>query len=181
MPGYWDVHDEFDTVDAQEEFGVSIPPAEPDGAASASLDRRTLLIWASGASLGATGFFLLATGIQALLPPGRSIDGLTEVGDVSVARLSDLKVGVPLLTEYGDHHVFVVRTSGTTVSAFDAACPHARCTLRFNASARRFDCPCHGSTFALDGRRLTGPARRGMTKAHARLIADEIIVSGFET
>jgi Rieske Fe-S protein len=37
-------------------------------------------------------------------------------------------------------------------------CTHMACVLRFNALNATLDCPCHGSTFELDGRVVTGPA-----------------------
>lgn len=41
--------------------------------------------------------------------------------------------------------------------AFDAICPHLGCLTTREEEA--LVCPCHGSRFAPDGRRLSGPAR----------------------
>lgn len=145
----------------------------------APLDRRAFLLWASEASLSATALFLVGTGVRALMPPARGIDGMSDVGPMTVARLSDLAVGTPTLVDYGDDRVFVLRTSRTDVVAFDAACPHARCTLRFNAPAGTFDCPCHASRFTRGGERISGPATRGMTHADVRIEGERVIVTGF--
>ena len=32
------------------------------------------------------------------------------------------------------------------------------CRVHYNESDRSFDCPCHGSRFALDGKVIEGPA-----------------------
>ncbi len=37
-------------------------------------------------------------------------------------------------------------------------CPHLGCALKWNAAEHSWDCPCHGSRFAEDGRLLNGPA-----------------------
>lgn len=37
-------------------------------------------------------------------------------------------------------------------------CPHLGCALKWNAAERSWDCPCHGSRFARDGRMLDNPA-----------------------
>lgn len=37
-------------------------------------------------------------------------------------------------------------------------CPHMGCALKYNRQEHSWDCPCHGSRFAEDGRLLDGPA-----------------------
>jgi menaquinol-cytochrome c reductase iron-sulfur subunit len=61
--------------------------------------------------------------------------------------------------------VFLARTDkgGTPdVTCFTAACPHLGCSVEFDASAVQFECPCHKSGFAKDGKKLFGPSRRGL-------------------
>lgn len=43
-------------------------------------------------------------------------------------------------------------------AAVDAICTHDRCTVSYNALNVEFDCPCHGSTYEVDGRVIGGPA-----------------------
>jgi Rieske Fe-S protein len=150
----------------------------PDSTQS-PITRRRFLVWAAGASLGASAVFIGATVVQAMIPPSRSVDGRKNAGRVSVARLSDLQLNEPRLAEYGQDAVFVVKTSGTKVQVFSAACPHVGCALAFDKQSNRFVCPCHRSTFALDGRRLNGPAPRGMISAESEIVNGEVIVSGF--
>ena len=40
-------------------------------------------------------------------------------------------------------------------------CPHLGCALKWNPQERSWDCPCHGSRFAEDGRLLDNPATGG--------------------
>jgi Rieske Fe-S protein len=150
----------------------------PDSTQS-PITRRRFLVWAAGASLGASAVFIGATVIQAMVPPSRSVDGRKNAGRVAVARLSELQLGEPRLAEYGQDSVFVVKTSGTKALVFSAACPHVGCTLSFNKQSDKFVCPCHKSTFALDGHRLKGPAPRGMIAAVSEIVNGEVIVSGF--
>ncbi len=44
----------------------------------------------------------------------------------------------------------------------DILCPHAGCTLRFNAHEKTWDCPCHSSRFHYDGTLLSGPATKSL-------------------
>ena len=50
------------------------------------------------------------------------------------------------------------RDDAGVLHAVSARCTHMGCTVRFNDAERSWDCPCHGSRFALDGSVLQGPA-----------------------
>jgi glycine/D-amino acid oxidase-like deaminating enzyme/nitrite reductase/ring-hydroxylating ferredoxin subunit len=52
----------------------------------------------------------------------------------------------------------VYREPDGTLHAVSLRCTHLGCLLRFNAAERSWDCPCHGSRFAVDGAVLEGPA-----------------------
>ncbi len=50
------------------------------------------------------------------------------------------------------------RDDDGALHAVSARCTHLGCSVRFNDAERSWDCPCHGSRFALDGTVLQGPA-----------------------
>jgi Rieske Fe-S protein len=45
---------------------------------------------------------------------------------------------------------------------FSSVCPHLGCRFNWNADAKRFICPCHGSQFNFVGDHEAGPAPRGL-------------------
>jgi Rieske Fe-S protein len=53
-------------------------------------------------------------------------------------------------------------------AAFASKCPHLGCELDHRPGSDRFRCPCHGSEFTFDGRRVKGPARTDMTSLDIR-------------
>ena len=36
------------------------------------------------------------------------------------------------------------------------------CAVEFDAAKKEYECPCHKSGFAIDGKKLFGPSRRGL-------------------
>jgi Rieske Fe-S protein len=51
---------------------------------------------------------------------------------------------------------------GAELRAYSTVCPHLGCAVDFEKDDTKFKCPCHHSTFALDGKVEGGPAPRSM-------------------
>jgi menaquinol-cytochrome c reductase iron-sulfur subunit len=49
--------------------------------------------------------------------------------------------------------VYLRRNEGK-VECFNAICPHAGCFVAYAADRKVFQCPCHTSSFQLDGQRI---------------------------
>jgi Rieske Fe-S protein len=147
-------------------------------AAPPPMERRGFLVWLASAALALGGLFMGATVVQALMPPARSIDGKTKVGTVAIAKMADLQVGKPVLADYGDDVLYLVKKSATQVAVLSQSCPHVGCKLSFNGATKQFDCPCHASHFSIDGKKLGGPAPRDMIPAIFEIRDGQIVVSG---
>ena len=50
------------------------------------------------------------------------------------------------------------------VVALYKVCTHLGCIYPWNAATNRFECPCHGSKYRLDGRRIEAPAPRDLDR-----------------
>jgi Rieske Fe-S protein len=55
------------------------------------------------------------------------------------------------------------------VTAFTATCPHLGCAVEFDSAEDRYECPCHASAFAKDGKRIFGPSLRGLDQLAVRI------------
>jgi glycine/D-amino acid oxidase-like deaminating enzyme/nitrite reductase/ring-hydroxylating ferredoxin subunit len=77
-------------------------------------------------------------------PGGRDIDTL-QPGEGDVVRHDGEKVAA-------------YRDGDGTLVAVSPRCTHLGCQVNWNRAERSWDCPCHGSRFAPDGRVLQGPA-----------------------
>ena len=140
-------------------------------------DRRSFLKWIATASIGTTAVFSGSMVSTAVMPPGRSIEGKTKVGKLAVGRVDELEAEVPVLVEYGDDVLFLVKKTDDTINVMDAACPHVACKLHWETDHKRFACPCHESFFSIDGVLDGGPAPRDMFKAEFEIVDGEIVVS----
>jgi Rieske Fe-S protein len=144
------------------------------------MERKGFLVMLASIALAVGGLFMGATVVQALMPPSRSIDGKTKVGKLAVAKIADIPADKPLLADYGDDVLYLVKKSPTEVIVLSQTCPHVGCKLAFNASTKQFDCPCHASSFSIDGVKLSGPAPRNMYGAEFEIVNGEVVVSGIK-
>jgi len=63
------------------------------------------------------------------------------------------------------------------VAAIYKVCTHLGCIYAWTPTNSRFECPCHGSKYRLDGRRVESPAPRTLDRFHiAAIAADRITV-----
>ena len=141
-------------------------------------NRRDFFKKVLAASISAVvGLIPLGAGLAVWLDPLRRKS--SSAGAVRVAALDALPAdGVPRkFTVLADHMdawnkspatpvgaVYLRRTEDGKVEALNVVCPHAGCFVDFLPAGNGFHCPCHNSSFQLDGRiaNRSSPAPRGM-------------------
>jgi len=75
-----------------------------------------------------------------------------------VPDVEELAPGEGALIREGLKKVAVYRDESGTVHKMSAICPHLKCIVRWNATEKTWDCPCHGSRFDCLGAMVNGPA-----------------------
>jgi hypothetical protein len=68
------------------------------------------------------------------------------------------------LVRHGLKTAAVFCDSYGTLHRLASSCSHLGCTVHFNSFERCWDCPCHGSHFALDGEPINAPATSPLKK-----------------
>jgi cytochrome b6-f complex iron-sulfur subunit len=58
------------------------------------------------------------------------------------------------------------------LKALSGRCTHLGCLVNFNPITGRFECPCHGSIYDREGRRIRGPARRDLKRLPLKMTSD---------
>ncbi len=82
----------------------------------------------------------------------------------------------PLSVPSGRFHVS--HTTDNGLVALYGVCTHLGCLPKWNAVNTRFECPCHGSKFTLNGGYIEGPAPRGLDRFRMTLtFSDGTILS----
>ena len=80
--------------------------------------------------------------------------------NVETKRLIDVKSGQGRIVSVEGRKLAVARDDAGTLHALKPACTHLGCDVAWNQAEVSWDCPCHGSRFATDGKVLNGPATK---------------------
>ncbi len=129
---------------------------------SSPLDRRSFLqrfVLGSASSI-----------VAGKLWSGRVLGALLEGPDgILTVKVSDYPalqaIGGSIQLSFWDlfYPVIVNRGAGNVFYAIDSDCQHLNCVVQpYNHSDGVILCPCHGSTYAIDGSLVGGPALRGL-------------------
>jgi cytochrome b6-f complex iron-sulfur subunit len=151
------------------------PDHPPNATARPELSRRDFL---NEITLGALGIAGLGGG--ALTYQYFSPNVLFEPSTMFRAGNPDL-YPVNSVTFLQDQQVYIVRTAAGFY-AVSAVCTHLGCVTQWKPEAEMIACPCHGSKFHSDGKKIEGPAPRPLPHYAINLTADgELQVDKLQT
>lgn len=80
------------------------------------------------------------------------------------SREPKLKAGEGKVINYQGKLCAAYRDQANQLHLVSAICTHMACPLKFNDAEKSWDCPCHGSRFAIDGKVIEGPATAPLAK-----------------
>jgi Rieske Fe-S protein len=81
-----------------------------------------------------------------------------------LSSLDHLKPGHGAIVRQGLSKIAAYRDESGSLHTRSAACTHLGCHLHWNSFECCWDCPCHGSHFAVDGTALNAPAISALAK-----------------
>jgi Rieske Fe-S protein len=91
-----------------------------------------------------------------------------------VDSVADVEAGTGAVLRVAGERCAVYRDDAGNVHAVSARCTHLGCIVSFNDAETAWECPCHGSRFAVDGSVIQGPAIHPL--APQQLPAEETVV-----
>ncbi len=105
--------------------------------------------------------------------PNTRTDGFTSIGTIDALDRAGF-----LQAKIAGKSVIVIPnpTHKNAMIAIDLTCTHAGCLVDWQAKGKTFDCPCHDSQFASDGKILQGPAQKALQAYPAKLEGKTILV-----
>ena len=80
------------------------------------------------------------------------------------ATVDELKPGEGTLVRVRGRKTAVYRDEQGTLHGLLPVCQHLYCLVDWNQAERTWDCPCHGSRYAGDGRAIQGPTTKDLKR-----------------
>ncbi len=140
--------------------------------------RRAFYIGVINGVMGLIGLALAAPAAIYLLFPPKFRKGEEWV---PAADLSSIPVGAPTEISFERTRAdgwkvtkekataWVVKKPADNVLAFTPQCTHLGCAYHWDDPSHTFVCPCHTSSFSIDGQVLGGPAPRALDRYMTRI------------
>jgi len=134
------------------------------------MNRRTLINWFLGTTVGALVLSVLYPVLRFMTPPkiAEANTNQVEAGLVNDPQL--LESGYKIV-RFGAEPVILVKAADNDFRAFSATCTHLDCIVGFQKEQTRIYCNCHGGCYDLQGRNVAGPPPRPLTPYKVNLVA----------
>ena len=130
------------------------------------------------------GFFhaciVLMTGIAGFIVAFPVLSFMRLPRRISTAKsielpLTDLKEDQALFFEREGTQVVLIYTNREP-KAFDAACTHLGCLVKYDQERQVFICPCHAGTFDLEGNVISGPPPKPLPRLSVRVVDNNLVI-----
>jgi cytochrome b6-f complex iron-sulfur subunit len=109
----------------------------------------------------------LGTLLVLLLAPFAFIWRSMAKNRTSAAAHRSIRIATPKADGVSFHGPVILRKTGAQLIALSARCPHLGCHIE-RVEGDSLICPCHGSKFSLQGKRLLGPSQKDLPRLPIR-------------
>ena len=96
---------------------------------------------------------------------------------VVAAKTSELKLNSGKIFKFGSKPALLLHTPNNEWKAFIATCTHLNCTVQYREDLREIWCACHGGTYDLQGRNVSGPPPRPLDPLNVSVKGEDVVVT----
>lgn len=109
---------------------------------------------------------------------GKIMSRILDIGNYHDRDFSQIASETGAVVDHGGHKLAVYRAPDKKLIVKSAICPHMGCVVQFNKAEQSWDCPCHGSRFAVTGEVLEGPSLKPLAsitgnKGKVKIVEDK--------
>lgn len=118
--------------------------------------------------------------------PSKEDDDFVEVADLDIIPADGQAIRCSVISDRRDAWTLerqvpigavYLRRIGSEVQALNVICPHAGCFVGYTPGEEEFKCPCHTSSFTLDGKRIEPtPSPRDMDRLEVRVTDGKVSI-----
>jgi glycine/D-amino acid oxidase-like deaminating enzyme/nitrite reductase/ring-hydroxylating ferredoxin subunit len=87
--------------------------------------------------------------------------------------LADLATSEGRIVKFNDEKIAIYKDNDGNLHAVSPICTHVGCEVKWNNTELSWDCPCHGARYSCDGRVMTGPATKNLSKVNIRELSEK--------
>jgi len=102
---------------------------------------------------------------------------LANVDDIADGSIEEIPFSIEVKDGYriAEHKYSVfLRREANSFTAFDPACTHLGCRIKYQQRQHRFICPCHGGVFDDSGNVVSGPPPRSLDTHKLKIEAGKV-------
>jgi len=162
------------------------PDQQPNGGFSTPVgSRRTFFQWVTFAAAGLVGGGLAVPLLSTLISPAfmrrrrawvdvGAVDELPPGHPTQLDHVTTVRDGWLEATSH--KAVWAVKQAQGEVKVFSPICTHLGCGYRWDETEKKFLCPCHGSSYDVNGQVLGGPAPRPLDTLPSKVEGGRLLV-----
>ncbi len=106
--------------------------------------------------------------------PVTPVDGRVRLSLQAYPQLAEAGGSLQLMPQGTDVPVYLLALGDRRFVALSPICTHRGCTVQIRAA--RLVCPCHGSTYDLEGRVIRGPAQRSLARYAVEVREGDVLI-----
>ncbi|MFQ6612333.1 MAG: ubiquinol-cytochrome c reductase iron-sulfur subunit [Fidelibacterota bacterium] len=109
-----------------------------------------------------------------LIPPKVAV---TYVNSIEAGTLKEFPFSSSKIIRFGRKPVIIVRQKDGNFSAMSATCTHLDCIVQYKSDTEQIWCACHNGLYDLQGKNISGPPPKPLTKYPVVVKEDKIIIT----